>query len=329
MHMQRHRWGATFPSRGEARAAERRRDATGAPATSRLLCHTGLVRIGAFFVHPSDPRFSSVHQYYGHEFVFPRSTVRIHRPGRPSFVADPTVVTFYNHGEPYSREKISEAGDRCDWFAIDTATLLEAVRAIDPSVEERPGRPFAFTHGPSDAATYRLQRLAVAEAEIGSPDTLRIEELALRVLERILRLASGPREKAPPPAVPRRARELAQRVQVVLADRWAEPLGLAALAREVASSPYHLCRAFKSGTGMGIARYRTELRLRQALEHVAEPGADLARVALDLGFATHSHFTAAFRSTFGEPPSAFRRAASRRRIAGARGRLREVRDLAS
>ena len=298
------------------------------PATSRVLCNTGLVRVGTFGVHPSDPRFSTVHQYYGHEFVFPRSTVWIHRPGRPSLVADPTVVTFYNHGEPYSRAKISERGDHCDWFAIGTETLLEVVRAIDPRVDERPERPFAFTHGPSDATSYRLQRLAVANATSGSPDALFLEELVLHVLARVLRAAhagQAPATREPPPApAPARARELAQRVQRVLADRWAEPLGLTALSREVASSPFHLCRAFKAGTGMGLARYRTQLRLRHALERVAEPDADLSRVALDAGFASHSHFSAAFRAAFGEPPSAFRRAANRHRLRGARERLRAV-----
>ena len=297
-------------------------------STSRVLYNTGLVRVGTFGVHPADPRFAHAGQYYGHEFVFPRSTVWIHRPGRPSLVADPTVVTFYNHGEPYSRGKISERGDHCDWFAIGTETLLEVVRAIDPSVDERPERPFAFTHAPSDATSYRLQRLAVANAASGSADALFLEELVLHVLARVLRAAQAAhaqatREPAPPPA-PARARELAQRVQHVLADRWAEPLGLTALAREVASSPYHLCRAFKAGTGMGLARYRTQLRLRHALERVAEPDADLSRVALDAGFASHSHFSAAFRTAFGEPPSAFRRAANRERLRATRARLRAV-----
>ena len=55
--------------------------------------------------------------------------------------------------------------------------------------------------------------------------------------------------------------------------------------------------------------YRVQLRLRHALERVAEPAADLASVALDLGFASHSHFTAAFRRAYGRTPGDFRRAA--------------------
>ena len=34
---------------------------------------------------------------------------------------------------------------------------------------------------------------------------------------------------------------------------------------------------------------------------------DLTALALDLGFSSHSHFTAAFRRAFGRPPAEFRR----------------------
>jgi AraC-like DNA-binding protein len=293
--------------------------------TSRVLCDTELLRIGTFAVHPADPRFAHAGEYYGHEIVFPRSSVWIHRPGRPALLADPTVVNFYNHGDPYSRSKASERGDLCDWFAVDTAALLEVLGAIDPGAARRPDRPFAFTHGPSDATSYRLQRLAAAHAAGPSPDGLLLDELVLRVVARVLRAAHEARSPAAPAAPAKtRARELAHRVQLVLADRYPEPLGLAALAREVASSPFHLCRAFKAARGIGLARYRIELRLRHSLERVAEPDADLSRVALDVGFATHSHFTAAFRSTFGETPSAFRQAANRQRLGAARARLRVV-----
>jgi AraC-like DNA-binding protein len=42
-----------------------------------------------------------------------------------------------------------------------------------------------------------------------------------------------------------------------------------------------------------------------ALEPLADGAGDLTRIALDLGFSSHSHFTAAFRRHFGLTPSAF------------------------
>jgi AraC-like DNA-binding protein len=55
-----------------------------------------------------------------------------------------------------------------------------------------------------------------------------------------------------------------------------------------------------------VHRWLLRLRLHASLERVAEPGSDLTTVALDFGFASHSHFTAAFRRTFGLTPSALR-----------------------
>jgi AraC-like DNA-binding protein len=297
----------------------------GEPAQlSRLHSDTGLFRVGSFAVHPSDPRFAGAGQMQRHEFVFPRTSVWIHRPGKPAFVADPSVVTYYNRGEPYSRSKASEEGDRCDWFAADSSMLLDVVRAYEPAVVERPERPFRFTHGPSDATSYRWQRLAVAHASgRANGDALVVDELMLHVLDRLLRLAYDRNMVAAAAEAARdhRGRELAQRVQLALADRYAEPLRLATIGREVGCSPFHLCRTFRGATGSTLARYRHELRLRRALERVAEPRADLTEVALDCGFSSHSHFTAAFRAAFGETPSSFRRAANGGRLAAARNRL--------
>ena len=60
--------------------------------------------------------------------------------------------------------------------------------------------------------------------------------------------------------------------------------------------------------------WQSRLRLLSGLERVAEPGIDLGEVANDLGYASHSHFTTAFRRAFGITPSAFRATASARRV---------------
>ncbi len=50
-------------------------------------------------------------------------------------------------------------------------------------------------------------------------------------------------------------------------------------------------------------RYLTRLRLRAALEKLAEPRVDLTVLALDVGFSSHSHFTRSFQREFGLAPS--------------------------
>ena len=48
------------------------------------------------------------------------------------------------------------------------------------------------------------------------------------------------------------------------------------------------------------------LRLALAAERVVDGERDLARLASDLGFASHSHLSARFRALFGTTPSELR-----------------------
>jgi AraC family transcriptional regulator len=55
-------------------------------------------------------------------------------------------------------------------------------------------------------------------------------------------------------------------------------------------------------------------RLAKALGIVLESDTDLTTVALETGFASHSHFTARFRGLFGLTPTDLRRRAGPREV---------------
>jgi AraC-like DNA-binding protein len=57
-----------------------------------------------------------------------------------------------------------------------------------------------------------------------------------------------------------------------------------------------------------LSRYQLRLRLARAL-HLLGKYDDLTSLGLELGFSSHSHFTAAFRQAFGRTPQDFQRAA--------------------
>jgi AraC-like DNA-binding protein len=59
---------------------------------------------------------------------------------------------------------------------------------------------------------------------------------------------------------------------------------------------------------MPLYRYQSRLRLARALDLLAQYD-DLTALALDLGFSSHSHFSAVFRQTYGRSPSEFRESA--------------------
>lgn len=63
-------------------------------------------------------------------------------------------------------------------------------------------------------------------------------------------------------------------------------------------------RAFKQQTGMGVAMWRQQVRLMEALSLIAS-GDSITRVAFEVGYESPSAFSAMFRRTFGMPPSQY------------------------
>lgn len=293
------------------------------PPFDTMLYQSPLVKIASFRADPAHPQFRDSGPAENHCFVFPRTSVRIQHAGRQPFVAGPNVVTFYNRDQVYVRERVTREGDACEWFAVNPSLLLDAVRSHDPSAADRPDRPFAFTHGPSDPRTYLLQRLLVRHLTAADPvDPLLVEETAVRLLDRVLANAVRAHEPGgPAKGSPVRSFDPVEAAKGILVERYREPLSLEEIAQRTGVSVFHLCRLFRRRTGSSLHVWQTQLRLREALERAVAPGEDLTALALDLGYSSHSHFTAAFRQAFGVPPSELRQTATARRVRELAGRL--------
>lgn len=78
-------------------------------------------------------------------------------------------------------------------------------------------------------------------------------------------------------------------------DEWAS---LAAMGRRT------FTRTFKQETGMGLAVWRQQVRLMEALSMLAA-GASITQVTYDVGYDSPSGFSAMFRRAFGVPPSQY------------------------
>jgi AraC-like DNA-binding protein len=77
---------------------------------------------------------------------------------------------------------------------------------------------------------------------------------------------------------------------------------LTRLANSLGVSPFYLSHVFRVEVGTSIHQYLLRLRLAVARRRLAEGATSLSALALDLGFATHSHFTTAFRRQYGITP---------------------------
>lgn len=245
-----------------------------------LLFRSDLVALGTFRCPATHPLFRDSGPCTHHTIVFPRtSTVIRHSGGRP-FTASPQCATLYNQHQEYTRQAIS-AEDACDWIVIADDILLEMTGS---------SRPFSTTHVPIDSRTYLRQRRLFA-----APG----DEEALMIAARVV-------APAPQKPVSRSMRDKVEAVKAAISASPAAHFALRDFARETQSSPFHLCRAFRAVTGSSITNYQHGLRLRLSLELLRDSRAGLADIALQLGFASHSHFTSLFRRHFGIAPSRFR-----------------------
>jgi AraC-like DNA-binding protein len=100
----------------------------------------------------------------------------------------------------------------------------------------------------------------------------------------------------------------ARDVAAALIGNPADPRSLDQWGRQVGASGRTLARAFANETGISFSRWRTSVRLRAALPHLAA-GESVAKVSRLVGYGTPSAFVAAFRRETGLTPGEYFRAA--------------------
>jgi AraC family transcriptional regulator len=189
------------------------------------------------------------------------------------------------------------------------------VLEIDPAWAESVEQPFRFSHTPIDQRVFLLHSRLRHAAQSGELPSLALDEAALQLLAAVLQntyRARGIASSRSRPATSQLHHEQMRRTALLLSTRFAEDLSLAAIARAVHCSPYHLARLFRRNSGLSIHQYRHRLRLREALQRLADGNTELSRLALELGFSSHSHLTDSFRQAFGVAPSEYRKSLSGR-----------------
>jgi AraC family transcriptional regulator len=98
-----------------------------------------------------------------------------------------------------------------------------------------------------------------------------------------------------------------RRAQQIMMEALDESVPLATLAEDAKLSPWYFCRAFKQSTGVSPYRWMRERRLDRARQLLADDDRTLTSIAIDLGFASLSHFSATFKQAMGISPTHYRR----------------------
>ena len=252
-----------------------------------------------------------------HELVFVRSGVFVKQVRGREVVAEPAHVLFFNAGEPYRVSHPVSGGDDCTTLSFGVETIADVLTHEEPTVQDRLDAPFVHTHGPLGASAMLRQQALRRRIRAGC-SALETEETALGLLQHTVaeaRCARGEHPRRPRNGTARARRELVESAKLVLASQPRANPSLSALAREVSSSPFHLARLFRAEAGMPVHQFLLRVRLALALERMTDDHRqNLSSLALDLGFSSHSHFTAVFRRSFGVAPSDFRAVATGPRV---------------
>jgi AraC family transcriptional regulator len=238
------------------------------------------------------------------QLVFPYRGVYVRHVGNEPTVAEANQVLFFNAGEGYKVSHPVEGGDASLTLILDESQLHEvAPRGL---LRDGAGVTFRPRRLRIDARTQVLVALLRHSLREGIAEPLEAESLALTLVQRSL----GPRTAKEPGASYGRKR-LVDRVKLALASDLARRWTLPEIAAEVKGSPVYLTQVFQQVEGVPLYRYQLNMRLARALALLGEYD-DLTSLGLDLGFSSHSHFSASFRRFYGLTPTEFKKSAIRR-----------------
>lgn len=156
-------------------------------------------------------------------------------------------------------------------------------------------------HGPDLLAA--LDQLA-AEAGRADPATLRC--LASLLSLRLNQLEQGRGDRQAGSMRARHDRPLLDRFLVVALARLSEGGSIADLADEMGTTTAALDSACMAARGRRAIEVMHDLRLERAVDLLRKSDQRPARIASDLGYSSHAHFTRAFVAATGRTPETFR-----------------------
>jgi AraC family transcriptional regulator len=229
----------------------------------------------------------------GETFVegLPRSTLRDFK----------RKLVFVPAGHEYSDWQEPRALTRVVYFYFDPSTMPTLPQADAPNAHLSP-RLFFDDTTLWDTAVKLRKQIETA----GSDNRLYFEALGVVLAHELVRLNAGIR----PVEAPVRGGLAGWQQRIVtsyIEEHLSEQIPLATLARLVRLSPYYFCRAFKQSLGMPPHRYHNSRRIEHAKTLLAKHELSVTDIGLTIGFSETSSFTAAFRKTTGQTPTAYQR----------------------
>jgi AraC-like DNA-binding protein len=274
---------ATQPEEG---LAKRRLAAGDGWSVHEVVCRAG----------PSDKPFEERHDGFSVSAVVEGSFT--YRSDAGHGLLYPGSLLLGNNGWCFECGHAHGTGDRCISLNVREELFGEIATAVASTSR------FRFTAPSLPPGPKALPVVAWMEAWSSTAYSLRSEELALRLIERVIAVMAAQR-RIPAPPTSREARRVVEAIRFVESDA-VRPLQLQDLAAIAGMSKYHFLRVFRRLTGMTPHQYLISSRLRRAALALASSRRPVIAIALDSGFGDLSTFNKTFRAAFGLTPTQYR-----------------------
>jgi AraC family transcriptional regulator len=224
------------------------------------------------------------------QFAFPYFGAFRWRVGSFERLIDPNTILKVNGGEEFFESHPIQGIGHASLILTPGPALLDELRTL---FKRRSGG-----EEPTVSPIADRTRLRVHDLVVGDSSPLKRDEVAVELLRGAMRADAG---------VSLRTSRLVERAKEILHAHFAAPVSLGWIARQLGVTPVYLTQVFRRQEGVPLYRYQTRLRLNRALALLPQYES-ITELAMDLGYSSHAHFTAAFSAAFRVTPTAYRAA---------------------
>lgn len=282
----------------------------------RIVFDSGDFRIGHVVARPTSAECGEVEYQNENVLVLPLTGVFAKHEGqRRHIVVTPNDAALIATGRPYRISYPAGIGDKCLTLRFSNDVIERVLSQLGAPRGSGPLRIASSAVLPPEimlARSLLCHRLVAAHR-----DALELEELSSHLLASTLRaiLRDGCADRQNEFGRSARAIEIVKEAISLDPERKWTLRGLAQLANV---SSYHLAHIFRRKAGTPVYRFVVRTRLAKALDAVLGTDAELAAIAYESGFASHSHFSTHFRDFFGLTPLQLRNQKTRAAVSKVR-----------
>lgn len=212
--------------------------------------------------------------------------------GRKRELIDANTALFIESGQEFAETHPLKGAGHASALVEPTPGALDEIQRSRPFGAVSPFNRVALpASARSQLIAHRLLGLSPSQLQSAG------DELIITFLLELFGCEGHANVRQPKPIV--------ARAKAYIHGLGGERLALEKAAQEIGVTPIYLTQAFKACEGIPLYRYHLNVRLSQALCRLGF-ASSITDLALELGFSSHSHFSAAFVARYGLSPSDYR-----------------------